>query len=429
MKLKMIIAGILLPLLAPAQRQANSLTIGDEMPALILSHLYNYAASSVNTRTLRGRLLILDFWSTYCGACIEAIPEAQHLQAQFGKKMQVILVNVYPRETPALVQRFFQRYRARTGTVVSLPYSLMQSQLPALLPFNSIPHYVWVSPQGKIIAITSQTELTAENIRLALHDSAQYIHLKKSLMSFSNSAPLFVNGNGGADTFYMYRSLFSRYLNGVSNISGVQKNEAGKITRLYMINAAPVSLLAAAYPSLLNLPRNRIILSCRNAHLFTADAVRGDSLYTNSFCYDLQIPPSNYDRLTKFVRDDMNRYLGVAVHEEAKEMNCLLLASGPFHFDLAAKETTRAVDIDPASIHKYLHDVPLSEFISLLNRLPAFSSLPVIDESNTTGNVDIELPRNFYSASQAELIDFLRSIGFIATEQHRSIQMAIITDQ
>lgn len=44
---------------------------------------------------LRGKVIVLDFWATYCPPCIEEIPHLKELQAKFGEKgFQVIGLHV-----------------------------------------------------------------------------------------------------------------------------------------------------------------------------------------------------------------------------------------------------------------------------------------------------------------------------------------------
>jgi len=42
----------------------------------------------------RDKVLILDFWATYCGPCRDEIPHLNSLQAKFGDRLQVVGLNV-----------------------------------------------------------------------------------------------------------------------------------------------------------------------------------------------------------------------------------------------------------------------------------------------------------------------------------------------
>ena len=79
-----------------AATTARPLSIGDSIPHdLVLSDVYNYPVSKIRLSDLKGKFIILDFWATWCGACIATFPKMHQLQARFGDNLQVILVNTY----------------------------------------------------------------------------------------------------------------------------------------------------------------------------------------------------------------------------------------------------------------------------------------------------------------------------------------------
>ena len=38
----------------------------------------------------KGKFLLVDFWATWCGPCLKAIPELNRFHEQFGKQMVVV---------------------------------------------------------------------------------------------------------------------------------------------------------------------------------------------------------------------------------------------------------------------------------------------------------------------------------------------------
>ncbi|WP_404980225.1 TlpA family protein disulfide reductase [Chitinophaga pollutisoli] len=51
-------------------------------------------------------MVILDFWGTFCGTCIENFPHMSELKSQFGADIEVILVN--PFESKAKVEKWIK---------------------------------------------------------------------------------------------------------------------------------------------------------------------------------------------------------------------------------------------------------------------------------------------------------------------------------
>jgi thiol-disulfide isomerase/thioredoxin len=390
--------------------------------------VYNYPASTIHLSDLKGKLVILDFWSTWCGACIEAFPKMHRLQEEFGQQLQVILVNTFPHDDIKKVQSFFERRKALTGKSVELPYSLSQSSLPAYFPFAFIPHYVWINKSGKIIATTSQTEVTGQNIKNALAGNSAGMHDKQDRLDFSTTIPLFVNGNGGTGNEFLGRSIFTRYIEGIGSASGIERDDSGKLTRFYMFNNPPIMLLRAAYTEELNVPVNRILTETIHRSLFQPASAEGSLFYENSFCYDLAIPPSGIDELEHYLREDMERYLGITVKTETRKMNCLILRKGStVYINSAGGEP--GIDTNPEATRKYIQNEPFTTLPALLNTLPATKSIPVIDETNIAGKIDIVLPVDLYELPLTSLKAFLQKNGIEAVEMERIIKVAIIKDK
>lgn len=403
--MKILTVIFLLPLFSFCQQpRVQPLGIGDLVPGITITHLYNYSSPTLRLSDLKGRLVILDFWSTWCGACIESFPKMHRLQQEFGNKVTFILVNPFAHDSPQKVQAFFSRRKATSGLEMTLPYCLGQSLLPGYFPFRFIPHCVWINKDGKVIAITSQTEVTAQNVKKAIDDNAVSLHVKKDMADFSAATPLFVKGNGGSGDDFLYRSLFTRYIEGVGNANGVERNEEGRITRFYMYNAPAMAILRAAYPAEMDYPLNRIIIESRNKSLLESEAAEGSGLYTHSFCYDLSIPPSDITVLQQYLKEDMRRYLGVTVVNEFRKINCLVLT--------LTVNGTRKYNMDA--------------LVRLLNSLPATKLMPVIDSTGITGKMDGDLPANLHDLTLAELKTFLKTCGIEATEAEKIITVAII---
>lgn len=73
-------------------------------PLLKLKSLEN---QSSNLKDLQGNVVLLNFWATWCGPCVEEIPSLSRLVNKMkGKPFRVVAVNVG--ETPEIIQQFIK---------------------------------------------------------------------------------------------------------------------------------------------------------------------------------------------------------------------------------------------------------------------------------------------------------------------------------
>jgi cytochrome c biogenesis protein CcmG/thiol:disulfide interchange protein DsbE len=67
----------------------------------------NDGVHSVNLAKLRGRVVVLSFWATWCAPCIEEMPSLEALQQQLP---QVSVVAIASQEDPATYRSYVQRH-------------------------------------------------------------------------------------------------------------------------------------------------------------------------------------------------------------------------------------------------------------------------------------------------------------------------------
>lgn len=169
---------ILSPAFSNAQK-VKPLTIGDKVPDFVINHMINYKNSSAKLSDLKGKLVILDFWASWCTTCLNEMPKSESLQRQFENRIQIILVNPkLSRDSLVQVNRSLQRIKQKTGVSISLPIVLYDTILYNHFPFRYLPNLVWISPDRIVKAITGKEGLTYENINEILEGKQPSLKLK-----------------------------------------------------------------------------------------------------------------------------------------------------------------------------------------------------------------------------------------------------------
>ena len=106
-------AAVLVVILAGAiyfalrQRQPRPLAIGDSAPDFSVPAV---PSGSLDLKTYRGQVVVLNLWATWCPPCVEETPSLE----QFAEKMRdhgVIVLSVSVDEDQKALQDFIQKYQ------------------------------------------------------------------------------------------------------------------------------------------------------------------------------------------------------------------------------------------------------------------------------------------------------------------------------
>ena len=82
----------------------GSLTVGSPAPEFALTRMHDGAR--VGLGELEGKPVVLNFWATWCGACISELPDLQRLQRELGGSFHLVTLTDEP---PSVVRPFLAR--------------------------------------------------------------------------------------------------------------------------------------------------------------------------------------------------------------------------------------------------------------------------------------------------------------------------------
>jgi thiol-disulfide isomerase/thioredoxin len=152
--------------IASGQNLYPSLVLGSEVPDIRFNRIGKDSTSVVSISDFRGKIVVLDFWATWCTSCINTFPKLDSLQREFGESVQFILVNCIKGsgDSKSKITQFIKSRREKGKIVPDLPIVTDDSLIKKYFPYTFVPHYVWISPDGKLLAITSGTFVNREAI-------------------------------------------------------------------------------------------------------------------------------------------------------------------------------------------------------------------------------------------------------------------------
>lgn len=131
-------------------------SVGDKAPPLSIT---DWLANVPTNKTLEGRPIVIDFWATWCGPCIKAVPHFNELRREFATNEELLFLSMSD-EKPDKVNRSLNRINFRS-TVVTDQLGKTQEALQ----INAIPVTYLIDKAGIIQWIGSPEMLTAAMIK------------------------------------------------------------------------------------------------------------------------------------------------------------------------------------------------------------------------------------------------------------------------
>lgn len=148
---------------ASTNQNIQPLSIGDKIPDIVFQKVLNGTKQPIALSSLKGKAIILDFWATWCSACIKRFPHMQELQEKYGKNLQVLLIGDSLRDTEEKLAKFLSD-REKGGDTISLPVAYHDPLTKLLFPHKMFPHYVWIGADRRVKAITRAEQVTEANV-------------------------------------------------------------------------------------------------------------------------------------------------------------------------------------------------------------------------------------------------------------------------
>ncbi|QDV91387.1 Thiol-disulfide oxidoreductase ResA [Phycisphaerae bacterium RAS2] len=124
---------------------ARAVEVGEAAPEIKADYWINMpgSAKSLNSEHLKGRLVLLEFWATWCGPCRESIPHLVELKKKYESKGMLLVA--LSDEPKSKVGPFVEKYK--------MPYVVGGGAKSTLQKYgiNSLPTAILIGPDGKVL--------------------------------------------------------------------------------------------------------------------------------------------------------------------------------------------------------------------------------------------------------------------------------------
>lgn len=399
-----IVVGLLLPFLLKSQN-STELTIGDKLPFIEIMNTVNYPKASIKFSDFKGKIVIIDFWGTYCGPCLATLFKLDSLQKKYNDKLQVITVTQF--DTKEKVTNTINRYAK--GRTMQLPVVVSDTQLVKYFPHQLVSHLVWIDENGIVKAITGGEYATEENLLSIISGQKNNWPIKKDIIGYDNSKPFLDFAQKEiVQPSFIYSSAFTGAMNNVSPPNGRSEDTVKKTATITFYNLSLLYFckMAMDYPTGGKIKNPILVVRDSTRYLKKDNQYYSEWARKNLYCYSITLPITvSQKELQQIIKEDILRWLnilGIYVKKEERLVECLSLVR-IIKDDklLTSNQKDYKYELDEIANRKHLQ---YSSIVNLVEYLNAIDGLPrVIDDTGIAKDmkIDMQFKNNSFSDIQS----------------------------
>lgn len=410
----------------------QELQIGDPVPDVTINNLINSTTTSARFSDYKGKLLILDFWATWCTPCVASFPKTDSLRNAFAGRADILPVTY---QSKAEVEKLFQKSTHLKG--IRLPIATDDTTLRFLFPHNGLPHYVWISPEGKVLAITGIEQVNRATIEKMLAGSTPALAEKKDplILPYDRELPLLFNEVTIAPEDLDFEVIHMGYKQGFSSRYDVLRYADQSIARISMTNLCLRDMFMLAFSSnQLAYSRNRVIMETRDSVKLLPMEFKGKTEQeiinyqtTNLHCFELIVPRRLSENTMGIMREELARlFPQYSVRAEKRVAKCLALERTSAIDKVKSKggKPGNHFDTDGFTVNVGTFPFVLAHFNNLtLQHL----KIPIVDNTGYSGKIDLQL-----NGSMSDLDNLRRELkkyDLALIEKRMPIDMLVFADR
>ncbi|MFT4023979.1 MAG: TlpA disulfide reductase family protein [Flavihumibacter sp.] len=405
MKFFLLAAGLLLHLAAArCQAPADRIEIGDDISQMIFPRAVGYPKNTVTIGDFRGKVVILDFWSTWCAPCFKQFGTTIDLQNKHKDDVVILTVNTYLNDDEAAVKKAIGRWEKGQNRKFTLPIALYDSaNLRRLMP-TGMPHYMWIDRKGIFRGAGRDDSFTESTIQSAI--AGDFSGIRQTRRVFFNLDSHLLAENPFPVDSIIYSSVLGGYNRDIPAVVGLQHDTAGRPIGLVVANCTLPSLYKVTDSLIDRLPENR----------FYGGGIDLKRLYS----YQLWYKNQSIERLQRLMRNEIDRLLQVQSGWQIRDTDCWVLSvTDQRKLPLNRQKPYYGLDDETADT-AYSYGGDLDLLVAFLN---GRSPITIVNESDYTGKLDLALPNGL---SVEGMAGYLKRYGISLVRSKRPLQVFVI---
>ncbi len=371
--------------------------VGKKAPEIHLEKVLNNTGNSqISLSEFKGqKIVILEFWATWCGACLQAMKHLDSLQKKFKNDLIVIPITL---EDAATVEKYLQKSKIGLLVGIDADSSCFKTYDP-----QTVPHSVVIDKKGIIVGITRPEEITPRKIQDLIEGKAVDFKRKKRI----NKEKIEQEGKEVTSDVIFYVK-FRKASEDEPAFFKAYRDKA----RVTASSITIPMLLQFAY----QLPSSkRVVLDVKNASQYSFQNAQ-------KYYFDLVVPEFRKKEIYDIMINILKQSLQIDFNIEKRRMKVKVLT-------LVDKNK-----LQPSTSNITEQYFKRPEFnarnvtIDVLARyLENFSPYPVVNETGLTGKYDIQFEWNF--ADKNSFYDALKELGLRLVPEEREIEVLVIREK
>ena len=369
--------------------------LGEKVTNLALNKIVNYDLETTNISEFKDKIVILDFWATWCAPCIKAFPHLESLSKQFPEDLQILTITSSDSEEK--IKKFLTKFK------IDLPIVLDSDRLLAnRFPHSVISHTVVLDKDQKIVAITTPEKITSEVIQKIIDGKDIKLQEKKD-----NLAGSYKDHLPSDNTMFLFN--FIPYNEGIPSEVGTVGFRNGRILR---INHSVPSLHIYAR----NIPYYRRIYEIEDWDKYS----KPENLYS----LEIIAPDKSEQEIRQMILSFIQQKFPTIVSKIEKRIRKVKVLK-------RNDEPLGLIESNPTSKYEYgFNGTDFGMINSPINPLALFLEntfqIPIIDETNLQGKYDVSFK---HELDHNKISQTLKSLGLELVDAERRIDMLILYEE